>query len=69
MRERKSLETLNQMKQIVDLEHWIKNVTKNGLEKPKEIKSLLLNLFLSLMWFKSISILFLQYATWQNLML
>ena len=32
VRERKSLETLKQMKQIVVLKHWIKNVTKSSLE-------------------------------------
>ena len=32
VREKKSLETLNQMKQIVVLKHWIKNVTKSSLE-------------------------------------
>ena len=30
--EKKSLETLNQMKQIVVLKHWIKNVIKISLE-------------------------------------
>ena len=32
VRERKGLETLNQLKQIVALKHWIKNVTKSNLE-------------------------------------
>ena len=32
VRERKCLETLNQLKQIVALKHWIKNVTKRNLE-------------------------------------
>ena len=32
MWERKSLEILNQMKQIEVLKHWIKNVTKSSLE-------------------------------------
>ena len=43
-----SLETLNQRRQRVVLKHW----TKGNKE------SLLLNLFLFLMWFKSISIIF-----------
>ena len=30
--ERKSLKTLKQMKQIIVLKHWIKNLTKNCLE-------------------------------------
>ena len=30
--EKKSLETLNQMKQIVVLKHWKKNITKSSLE-------------------------------------
>ena len=32
VRQKKSFETLNQMKQIIILKHWIKNVTKNSLE-------------------------------------
>ena len=38
VREKKSLETLNQMKQIVVLKHWIKNVTKCSLETLKQRK-------------------------------
>ena len=30
--EKKSLETLNQMKQIVVLKHWKKKITKSSLE-------------------------------------
>ena len=30
--DKESLEILNQIKQIVVLKHWIKNVTKSGLE-------------------------------------
>ena len=69
--EMKSLEILNQMKQIVVLKHWINNITKIVLKHWIKWNkgSLLLNLFLSLMWLKGISILFIEYATWQNFML
>ena len=32
VRERRSFETVNQIKQTVVLKHWIKNVTKSSLE-------------------------------------
>ena len=32
VREKKSLETLNKIKQIIVLKHWIKNITKSILE-------------------------------------
>ena len=54
-----SLKTLNNNVIKIVLKHW----TKGNKE------SLLLNLFLSLMWLKGISILFIDCATWQILML
>ena len=59
------------MKQIVVLRYWIKNVTKSSLEilNQRNKESLFLNLFLSLMWFKIISIFFIECAIWQNLLL
>ena len=71
VREKKNLETLNQIKEIVVLKHWIKNVTKIVLKHWTEgnKESLFLNLFLSLMWLKNISILFIECTTWQNLIL
>ena len=67
----KSLEILNQMKQIVVWKYWINNITKIILKhwSKGNKKVLLLKLFLSLMWFKSILILFIVCTTWQNLML
>ena len=69
--EKKSLEILNQMKQIVVLKYWINNVTKiifkHWTKGNKE--SLFLNLFLSLMWLKGILIIFIECAIWQNLMI
>ena len=71
VREKKNLETSNQIKEIVVLKYWIKNVTKIVLKHwtkwNKEF--LFLNLFLSLMWLKNISILFIKCITWQNLIL
>ena len=69
--EAKSLEILNQMKQIVVWKHWINNITKIILKhwSKGNKKFLLLKLFLSLMWFKGILILFIICTTWQNLML
>ena len=42
VRKMKSLETLNQMKQIVVLKHWMKKCNKSSLEilNQKKIKSL-----------------------------
>ena len=54
-----SLEILIKRKQKVVLKHWTK----------RNKKSLFLNLFLSLMWLKSISIIFIKCATWQDLIL